>query len=112
MDESPEVCRSRVKSSPAWGLHGPPRGLVHWPGQPLRPERDQHAGLREQEGGLASPGGWSGSQYDMMSSQEAARSGQIQDTPLNKIQHKFWVTKQAVARKLGKEEDQHVVASD
>ena len=36
----------------------------------------------------------------------------IQDTPLNKIQHKFWVTKQAVSRKLGKEEDQHVVASD
>ena len=61
---------------------------------------------------VASPGGWSGSQYDMMSYQEAARSGQIQDTPLNKIQHKFWVTKQAVARKLGKEEDQHVVASD
>ena len=61
---------------------------------------------------MVSPGGWSGSQYDMMSYQEAARSGQIQDTPLNKIQHKFWVTKQAVARKLGKEEDQHVVASD
>ena len=61
---------------------------------------------------VASPGGWSGSQYDMMSYQEAARSGQIQDTPLNKIQHKFWVTKQAVTRKLNKDEDEHIVASD
>ena len=77
---------------------------------------------------MVSSGGWSGSQYDVMSYQEAARSGQIQvrcrgnswhhhcdltqDTPLNKIQHKFWVTKQAVTRKLGHEEDQHVVASD
>ena len=44
--------------------------------------------------------------------QEAARTGQLQDTPLNKIQHKYWVTKQAVTRKLGKDEDQHIVASD
>ena len=36
----------------------------------------------------------------------------MQDTPLNKIQHKFWVAKQAVTRKLGHEEDEHVVASD
>lgn len=31
---------------------------------------------------------------------------------MNKIQHKFWVTKQAVARKLGKDEDEHIVSSD
>ena len=55
---------------------------------------------------------YSGSNYDVWSYQEAARTGQLHDTPLNKIQHKFWVTKQAVTRKLGQEEDQHIVASD
>merc|ERR1711892_581163 len=55
---------------------------------------------------------YSGSNYDVWSYQEAARTGTLNDTPLNKIQHKFWVTKQAVARKLGKDEDEHVVASD
>ena len=55
---------------------------------------------------------YSGSNYDVWSYQEAARTGQLQDTPLNKIQHKFWVTKQKVRRRLGQEEDQHIVASD
>ena len=56
--------------------------------------------------------GYSGSNYDVWSYQEAARTGQLQDTPLNKIQHKYWVTKQKVTSKLKKEEDEHVVASD
>ena len=55
---------------------------------------------------------YSGSNYDVWSYQEAARTGQLQDSPLNKIQHKFWVAKTAVSRKLGHEEDQHIVASD
>merc|ERR1711892_789863 len=55
---------------------------------------------------------YSGSNYDVWSYQEAARTGTLNDTPLNKIQHKFWVTKQAVTRKFGKDEDQHVIASD
>jgi len=55
---------------------------------------------------------YSGSNYDVWSYQEAARTGTLHDTPLNKIQHKYWVTKQAVTRKLGKDEDEHVVASD
>ena len=56
--------------------------------------------------------GYSGSNYDVWSYQEAARTGQLQDTPLNKIQHKYWVTKQKVTSKLKHEEDQHIVASD
>ena len=57
-------------------------------------------------------GGYSGSSYDMWSYQQAAKSGNLADSPLNKIQHKFWVTKQAVTRKLNKDEDEHIVASD
>ena len=41
---------------------------------------------------------YSGSNYDVWSYQEAARTRQLHDTPLNKIQHKFWVTKQKVTR--------------
>ena len=48
----------------------------------------------------------------MWSYQQAAKSGTLADSPLNKIQHKFWVTKQAVTRKLNKDEDEHIVASD
>ena len=57
-------------------------------------------------------GGYSGSNYDMWSYQQAAKTGNLADSPLNKIQHKFWVTKQAVTRKLNKDEDEHIVASD
>ena len=55
---------------------------------------------------------FSGRNYDVWAYQEAARTGQLQDTPLNKIQHKFWVTREAVSRRLGHQEDQHIVASD
>ena len=34
--------------------------------------------------------------------QEAARQGTLNDSPLNKIQHKFWVTKQKVKKTLKK----------
>ena len=62
--------------------------------------------------GRGGRGGYSGSSYDMWSYQQAAKSGTLADSPLNKIQHKFWVTKQAVTRKLNKDEDEHIVASD
>ena len=62
--------------------------------------------------GRGGRGGYSGSSYDMWSYQQAAKSGNLADSPLNKIQHKFWVTKQAVTRKLNKDEDEHIVASD
>ena len=31
---------------------------------------------------------------------------------LNKVQHQYWVTKQTVYRKLGKKEDECIIASD
>ena len=98
---------------------------------PTSYERVRHAArlrLREQEGGQLRglvresvrcdelPGG---SQTGTHSGETGDNSDTVrvimvmmQDTPLNKIQHKFWVAKQKVTRKLGHEEDQHVVASD
>lgn len=54
--------------------------------------------------------GFSGTNYDRWAYENATPGST--DTTLNKIQHKFWVTKQAVARKLGKDEDEHIVSSD
>ncbi|KAG8041238.1 hypothetical protein G9C98_002226 [Cotesia typhae] len=34
------------------------------------------------------------------------------DSPITKMQHQYWVTKQALSRKLGKKEDECIVASD
>lgn len=34
------------------------------------------------------------------------------ESVMNKVQHKYWVTKQAMFRKLGKKEDECIVASD
>lgn len=34
------------------------------------------------------------------------------DSAITKMQHQFWVTKQALSRKLGKKEDECIVASD
>ena len=39
-------------------------------------------------------------------------TGGSNDNPLNKLQYKYWVTKSKVVRKLGKDEDECVVASD
>ena len=45
--------------------------------------------------------------------EQSSRSGAgANDTPLNKLQYKYWVTKSKVVRKLGREEDECVVASD
>ena len=54
--------------------------------------------------------GMSGIKYDRWSYEQGTPGGN--DTAINKLQHKFWVTKQAVARKLGKNEDEHIIASD
>ena len=57
--------------------------------------------------------GISGTGYDRWSYEQAARrEAGANDTPLNKLQYKFWVTKSKVVRKLGKDEDECVVASD
>ena len=59
-------------------------------------------------------GGYSGSSYDRWSYEQASRTGTggSNDNPLNKLQYKYWVTKSKVVRKLGKDEDECVVASD
>ena len=57
--------------------------------------------------------GYSGTGYDQSVRARAAASGPgSTDTPLNKLQYKYWVTKSKVVRKLGKDEDECVVASD
>ena len=62
---------------------------------------------------VSASGGYSGTGYDRWSYEQSARQGAgSNDTPLNKLQYKYWVTKSKVVRKLGKEEDECVVASD
>ena len=62
----------------------------------------------------ASRNSYSGSSYDRYSYEQSARASAsgTNDTPLNKLQYKYWVTKSKVVRKLGKDEDECVVASD
>ena len=52
----------------------------------------------------------SGIKYDRWSYEQSTPGGN--DAAINKLQHKFWVTKQAVVRKLGKNEDEHIIDSD
>ncbi|XP_054012159.1 islet cell autoantigen 1 isoform X1 [Hylaeus anthracinus] len=40
------------------------------------------------------------------------RTNMHDDSAITKMQHQFWVTKQALSRKLGKKEDECIVASD
>lgn len=40
------------------------------------------------------------------------RSDLPADSAITKMQHHYWVTKQALSRKLGKKEDECIVASD
>jgi hypothetical protein len=69
---------------------------------------------RSSSTGGAPGGGYSGSSYDRWSYEQASRTGTggSNDNPLNKLQYKYWVTKSKVVRKLGKDEDECVVASD
>ena len=50
--------------------------------------------------------GYSGSNYDRQ-----VQRGVDQST-FHKMKETYWVTKQAVMKKLGKKEDEHIVASD
>lgn len=40
------------------------------------------------------------------------KSNMHDDSTITKMQHQFWVTKQALSRKLGKKEDECIIASD
>lgn len=72
--------------------------------------------LRYQQGGGGGGGrprgssSMSGTAYDRWSYEQSSPGSN--DTAINKLQHKYWVAKQAVQRKLGKDEDEHVIASD
>merc|ERR1712223_1178169 len=75
--------------------------------------RDDPNAKRSMVRSTSGGGGYSGSSYDRWSYEQASRSGAgTSDNPLNKLQHKYWVTKSKVVRKLGKDEDECVVASD
>ena len=55
---------------------------------------------------------FSGTGYDRWSYEQSSHHAGANDNALNKLQHKFWVAKTKVVRKFGKEEDEHIVASD
>lgn len=40
------------------------------------------------------------------------KSNMHDDSPITKMQHQFWVTKQVLSRRLGKKEDECIIASD
>ena len=62
---------------------------------------------------VSTGGGYSGTGYDQSVRARAAATGPgSTDTPLNKLQYKYWVTKSKVVRKLGKEEDECITLSD
>nr|XP_050850667.1 islet cell autoantigen 1 isoform X2 [Vespula vulgaris] len=52
--------------------------------------------------------GISGNSFDRWIQKSNAQN----DSPIIKMQHQYWVTKQALSRKLGKKEDDCIVASD
>ncbi|XP_015110020.1 islet cell autoantigen 1 [Diachasma alloeum] len=52
--------------------------------------------------------GLSGNAFDRW----VQRSDTSDDSAISKMQHQYWVTKQALSRKLGKKEDECIVASD
>ena len=41
-----------------------------------------------------SSGSYSGRNYDRWAYEQAASNGSLADTPINRLQHKFWVAKQ------------------
>ncbi len=54
--------------------------------------------------------GYSGSSFDRWVGEQSLSSGS--DNALNKMQHQFWVAKQTILRRLGKKEDECLVAAD
>ncbi|KAI9551366.1 hypothetical protein GHT06_021699 [Daphnia sinensis] len=55
--------------------------------------------------------GYSGNSFDRWVEQSNLQSAGAENT-MNKMQHQFWVAKQTILRRLGKKEDDCVVASD
>lgn len=55
--------------------------------------------------------GYSGNSFDRWVEQSTLQSAGAENT-MNKMQHQFWVAKQTILRRLGKKEDDCVVASD
>lgn len=53
--------------------------------------------------------GYSGNSFDRWVGEQSLQSS---DNAVNKMQHQFWVAKQTILRRLGKKEDDCVVASD
>jgi len=53
--------------------------------------------------------GYSGNSFDRWISEQSLQSS---ENAMNKMQHQFWVAKQTILRRLGKKEDDCVVASD
>ena len=49
---------------------------------------------------------FSGTNYDRWAYEQSQSTAGANDTALNKLQHKYWVTKQHVVRRLGKDEDE------
>ena len=43
---------------------------------------------------MSSSGSYSGTNYDRWSYEQAAKGGTLADTPINRLQHKYWVAKQ------------------
>ena len=75
--------------------------------------RDDPNERRSMVRSVSTGGGYSGTGYDQSVRARAAASGPgSSDTPLNKLQYKYWVTKSKVVRKLGKEEDECITLSD
>lgn len=52
--------------------------------------------------------GVSGNSFDRW----VQRSDVSNESPMTKMQHQYWLTKQALSRKLGKKEDECIVSSD
>ena len=75
--------------------------------------RDDPNERRSMVRSVSTGGGYSGTGYDQSVKARAAASGPgSTDTPLNKLQYKYWVTKSKVVRKFGKEEDECITLSD
>lgn len=53
--------------------------------------------------------GYSGNSFDRWVGEQSLHGA---DNAVNKMQHQFWVAKQTILRRLGKKEDDCVVASD
>lgn len=54
--------------------------------------------------------GYSGRQYDQATFDRYGNT--VEPSGIGKLQHQYWLTKQTVIKKIGKQEDEFVVAGD